>query len=78
MTITFQNAAAWAQISTTASAGTTNLRYKIYKNAEADCLDMPDGQRVFTNLSIGSIRYVLISNVSFTDDLRYVVEVVGE
>ncbi len=50
-----------------------NLRFKVYRIGEPACWDKPDGPRVLNDLPEGALRYVIVSNVSLTDDLDYTV-----
>ncbi len=52
-----------------------DLRYKVVQIGEADCQDVPDGARILQNIPAGGERYVLLANVSFTQEFDYVVEV---
>ena len=52
-----------------------DLRYKVVQIGEPDCQNVPDGSRILQNIPAGGERYVLLANVSFTQEFDYVVEV---
>jgi hypothetical protein len=57
------------------SASGPDLRYKVYGEDEAGCRIVPDGSRTLLNVAAGSRIFVLVSNVSLSQELDFVVEV---
>ena len=51
-----------------------DLRYKVYGADEAGCGSIPDGRRTLFNVPAESTIFVLVSNVSLSEDFDFVVE----
>jgi hypothetical protein len=76
--IDFQRQAFSAQVLADNDGNSNDLRYKVYRENESGCEALPDGQRQLQNVQNGSKVYVLLANVSLTDDFSYVVQVLAE
>ena len=52
-----------------------HLRYKVYLVGESGCRNIPDGERIMDSVFPGDVIYVLVSNVSVSEELDYYVMV---
>ena len=77
--ITFEQAVPFVTVSAEAGAQDANLHYKIYdEEGLAGCADLPDDSpRTFRNMTASSVRFVVLSNVSASETLDFVVGVAG-
>ncbi len=73
--ITFKQDSPWLKI----HAGTSSdLAYKVYESGEGDCANLPDGEREFTEVAAGEVRYVVMANTSYTQKIDYAVTIIAE